>query len=519
MMGMAKMDVYSPITLEKVGDVDTTDIGDIENVISECRAAQNIWKEIPKADRLALLKKLRLLVISKINDIARTVYLETGKPRIDAQSTEVMPAAAMAAYCEDWLKRWEPVKKIDQGSVRSMMRMLRRYSYLEYRPLGVIGIISPFNFPFSIPFTEAVMAVTAGNGAIIKPSSSTPLSGHLIERLFEEAGFPKGLVRAVSGSGAGPALSKSSVDKIVMTGGGSTGRSVVKDASEKLTPVVLELGGKDAMIVLGDADIERAVSCAVWGSFVNSGQVCAGIKRIYIQTDVFDAFSNMFVQRTGTIKQGDGWDDPEISMGPMIDQDSIDKMTAIIKKAESEGGTVLIGGKRNEALKGYFFEPTIIGGLDNSSDVVRNEIFGPVVTIHRFSTEDEAIALANDNRFALCGSVWTKDLEKGKRIASKLNAGTIDVNNSTYTFGLPATPWGGRYESGFGITHGDIGFTELMHPHHIHVDTEKYPNEMWWMPYNEEKTAVLEIMMRKSFGDERFTLRDLKRALRILKSK
>jgi len=517
---MGNLEVYSPITLEKVGDVTAIDPDDIENVISECRSAQQRWKEVPKDKKLALLKELRSRVISKTEEIAKTIHLETGKPRMDAQSTEVMPSAAMVSYCEHWLKRWHPVSKIDQGPVRSMMRMLGRRSYLEYRPLGVIGIISPFNFPFSIPFTQAVTAVTAGNGVVVKPSDLAPMSAHMMEELFREAGFPEGLVKAVSGSeDIGPAVSRSSVDKIILTGGGGTGRCVIRQACDTLTPTIMELGGKDAMIVLADADIERAASCAVWGSFVNSGQVCAGIKRIYVQDSVYDRFTELYVQRTGTIRQGDGWNDPEVSVGPLISQRALDDMTSVVRRAAEEGGRILTGGKRNEALKGYFFEPTIIEGLDNSSGIVKEEIFGPVVTMFRFSTEEEAIAMANDSRFALCGSVWTKDLEKGKRVASKINAGTVNVNNSTYTYGLPATPWGGSGESGYGTTHGNIGFLEMMHPHHVHVDAQRYGSELWWMPYSEEKAEVLEALTRRSFGGGRMSISVLRRALRILKGK
>lgn len=516
---MDRLVSYSPVTLQEVGSVDVTPPETLPDILEDVREAQRAWSAFSKRERTALLKKLRAAVTENAETIARTAYLETGKPKADAFNTEVMTSSMMIRECERWVKGFKSVRKVDQGSARLLMTLLGRKSYIEYRPLGVVAVISPYNFPFAIPFTETVTAVAAGNGVILKPSSYTPLCGELVQRMFDEAGFPKGLVRTVSGSGVGSALSKMKVDRIVFTGSTSTGGDIMRSASENLVPVTLELGGKDAMIVFEDADMDRTASGAVWGSFVNAGQVCVGIKRIFVQRSAYDGFIKEFVRRTEELKQGDGWSDNEISVGPMINEIELKKMETICDSALEQGGRIMTGGKRDETLEGYFFKPTVITDLAHSSDIVSEEIFGPIVTVFPFEDEDEAVGLANDSIFALGGSVWTKDLERGRRVASRIGSGTVDVNNVAYTFGLPATPWGGRGCSGFGTTHGMIGFMDMMFPHHIHVDKGRFRRDPWWMPYDREKTELQKEMIDSFFGSGKGKLRTAMRILPVLRNK
>lgn len=497
----------SPVTLEDVGSVPTVEISDLGRIIGESREAQRIWQSYPKADKSSIFRNLRSVLTDSVHRIESTVNSETGKPKADIISTEIMSSAATVRYCEDWLRSWNSTRKVDQGPLSGLLGILGRGSVIEYVPLGVIGVISPFNFPFAIPFTETAVAVAAGNAVIIKPSSKTPLSGHMIEDLFEAAGFPKGLVRAVSGCGVGEALSSSSVDKMVFTGGGEAGRSVMRACASNITPSVMELGGRDAMIVAYDADLERAASCAVWGSFVNSGQVCTGVKRIFVHESVFAGFEELLVSKTCELEQGDGWNDPDVSVGPLIDQAAVDSMSSVCERAVAAGGTILTGGCRNPDLKGYFFEPTVIKGLDPHSDIANGEIFGPIVMLFPFSSEDEAVAMANLGEFGLGSSVWTSDSERGRRMASGIRAGTTVINNASYTYGLPATPWGGRGGSGYGTTHGESGFIDMMHPHHVHSDKGRYRRDPWWMPYDSEKTETLEHMLKEVFCRGRMPLR------------
>jgi len=516
---MAELTSFSPITMKEVGKVTVTEPCDVCKAVERSRDAQKQWAMIPKTEKKEFLKRLRLVLVENAEEIAKTVHSETGKSKADAFNTEVLASAAMTRECENWVVDFQYVRKIHQGSAKLLASFLKRSSFLEYRPLGVVAIISPYNFPFSIPFTEVVTAVAAGNGVVLKPSSDTPLSGHMIETMFKKAGFPEGLVTAISGPGVGHALASADVDKIIFTGGTSTGKEIMKTAAEKLTPVVLELGGKDAMIVLDDADLERTVSGAVWGSFVNSGQVCVGIKRIYVHESIFDQFVELYVSSVKALKQGDGWNDPDVSVGPMINECEVNKMAEICGRIVNDRGMILTGGKKTPGLEGCFFEPTIVVGLPHSSSVVSEEIFGPIVTLFKFKTEDEAVEMACSTEYALGGSVWSGNVAKGRRIASRLDSGTINVNNTSYTFGLPATPWGGRKKSGFGVTHSIRGFEDMMFPYHVHVDEAKYRRDPWWMPYSKEKTELQSEMLDSFYGSGKGKMKTSKKVMRIIKEK
>ena len=489
---MAKLQSVNPSTLEISGEVDTVSPAEIPGILSDCRAAQDIWVSYTKKEKLRAMDKLLDLIIERSDTIAGTIHADTGKPRSECYSTEILTAVGMTKYARSLVKDFRFREKLRQGPMTMMCTIMGRKSYIEYQPYGVIAVISSYNFPIAIPFTETVMAVAAGNGVVIKPSSDTPLCGELIQTLFEDAGFPKGLVRTVSGPGLGTALTTSDVDKIAFTGGTDTGIEVMRSAANRLVPVILELGGKDAMIVMEDADIERAATGATWASFVNSGQVCVSIKRIYVQRNVYDMFLERYVSKVNSLKQGDGWKDPDVSVGPMINKRELDRMTQICNDIESQGGKFVLGGKVNTDLDGYFFKPTVVTDLPTDAPIVSQEIFGPIVCVFPFDTDEEAIELANDNPFALAGSVWTRDLERGRRVASKLRSGTIDVNNAVYTYGLPATPWGGRGMSGIGTTHALEGFKQMMCPHHVHIDGGRWKRDPWWMPYNRKDTDLIE---------------------------
>jgi len=497
---MEPLKSFSPITLEEVGSVPTVSNDEIDTIVIRSKNAQKHWAQFSVKDKISMLRRLRVLMVDNIDKIAFTVHQETGKPKAEGYNTEVLSSVAMVSYCEELLSKFKFKKKVDQGPMSLFTAFMGRSSYIQYVPFGVIGIISSYNFPFAIPFTQTIMAVAAGNAAIIKPSSDTPLSGFLIADLFKDAGFPEGLVSAIAGPGAGVKL-VSCVNKVVFTGGTDTGAKIMQEASKTITSIVLELGGKDAMVVLEDADLDRTVSAAVWGSFVNSGQVCVGIKRIYIHRSIYNDFVSKYLAKVKELKQGDGWEDPTVSVGPMINEREMNRMSEVVKMITDEGGTIMTGGKPAD-MKGYFFEPTVVSGLPQGSEMIPKEIFGPIVSVFPFDSNEEAVELANTSPYALGGSVWTKDIKKGENIASKIDVGTVDINNAVYTYGLPATPWGGMGKSGFGATHGIDGFMQMLHPHHIHIDHGKHSRDPWWMPYTESDTQLQKEMAESFFGDK-----------------
>jgi succinate-semialdehyde dehydrogenase/glutarate-semialdehyde dehydrogenase len=302
------------------------------------------------------------------------------------------------------------------------------------------------------------------------------------------------------GNGVGQELVLSGLDRIIFTGGTDAGRKVMENACQRFTPVTMEMGGKDPFLVMNDADVARASEAAAWGSFVNSGQTCCSVKRIYVQKGVYSEFTERLIKKTLSLKQGWGWDDADISIGPLISEEAVVEMEEWVRTAIADGGVVLCGGRRTPGLKGNYFEPTVIAGLPQDSRVVQEEIFGPIVTLSSFQEENEGIALANDCKYALNGCVWTSDLPRGRKIAERMSGGTTIVNNVAYTYGLTSTPWGGRGMSGFGYTHGELGFAELLEHHHVHIDEGKIGRELWWYPYNGEKFEANNLMLKMSFS-------------------
>ena len=516
---MDRMVSVNPADLSETAGPEAADPGTMAETVRSMRETQKAWASTSPKERAACVRRLRVLLSDRADDIALTIHRDTGKPRCECYSTEILSCTAMAKYCESLLRRFRFTEKVDQGPMSLMCMMLGRRSYIEHVPYGVIAVISSYNFPLAIPMTEALMAVSAGNAVLIKPSSDTPLTGALIEELFREAGFPEGLVRTVNGRGVGSALTGAGADKIVFTGGTETGSSVMASASATVTPVILELGGKDAFVVLDDADLERAADCAVWSSFVNSGQVCVSTKRIYLQEGIAERFTETFVSKVRTLKQGNGWDDEEVSVGPMINGTELKRMEELCSMIEEEGGRFLTGGRRNDSLPGYYFLPTIVADLPEDSPLTDTEMFGPIVSLYTFGSDEEAADLVNGCCFALGGSVWTEDIARGRRLASKLHPGTVDINNATYTFGLPATPWGGRHLSGIGTTHAEEGFRQMMHPHHVHVDRGRFRRDAWWMPYRGGGAEAMRGLNEAFFGRGRGKLSALRSFLRMCRSK
>ena len=414
---------------------------------------------------------------------------------------------------------FRPVK-VNLGDLDRAMRLMGRGSYLQARPIGVVCLIAPWNYPFGLPYSQSVMALAAGNAAIIKPSSEAPLSALWLRKGVEECGLPVDLVQVLFGSGStvGRALLTSGLDRVIFTGSVEKGREVMGLAAQRLTPVTLELGGKDPFIVLPDADLDRAVRCATWGAFVNAGQTCAGVKRIYVQRAIFERFSQSMARKTSALKIGWGWEDPDVSVGPMISETALQEVEAIVARALQDGARVLTGGRRHPTLPGHFYEPTVLVNVRQDMEVVQRELFGPVVTIMPFDSLEEAMDLASDSPFALNASIWTKDLKKGRRLAERLPGGTAVLNNSPYTFGLGETPWGGSGESGFGRTHGHLGLMDLVEMHHVHWDSGRYAQDIWWSPYDLEKREASERMVKDLFsGQGGSTLMKMMRLRRIMK--
>ncbi|MFL6467095.1 MAG: aldehyde dehydrogenase family protein, partial [Pyrinomonadaceae bacterium] len=474
----------NPATGEEVGRVPISTAEQVREAVIRGREAFLKWRLTPFSERKQLVMRVREIILAEMDEIAHLISAESGKPFGEAISMEIAPVLD--------LMQW--VAKNSEGMLRpkpisiGLYSLLGRSSKIVYHPLGVIGIIPAWNYPFSIPLGEAVMALMAGNAVVIKPSELTPFVGLKIGEIFAKAGFPENSVQIVCGFGeTGAALVNARPDKIMFTGSVATGKKVLAAAANNMTPVVLELGGKDPMIVFEDANLELAAGAAVWGAFCNAGQSCSSVERLYVQETIAEELTEKIVKKTKQLKQGAG-DRPDVSIGAMSSERQLKIVEDHVKDFREKGAAIATGGKRNETLSGSFYEPTVITGATNDMRPMQEETFGPTLPIATFKTEDDAVRLANDSEFGLTASVWTRDHAKGKRVAQKLEAGSVCVNEVLYTHGIGQTPWGGFKNSGRGRTHGSEGLMEFVQPQHIHINRVALLPDAWWMPYS--ATAV-----------------------------
>lgn len=487
----------NPATLEVLGEVPNMDARQVAEAVRAARAVQKSWEAVGFAKRRESLLCVRDAILDDIDAIADIISKENGKPILEAIGNDIMPVMDLITYFAKNAEKLLRKETIKLGK----WNFLGRKSHLEFYPLGVVGVIAPWNFPFSIPMGEVAMALVVGNTVVLKPSEYTPLVGKKIKDIFDKAKFPQDVVRLVTGDGmTGAALTKAGCDKIAFTGSVNTGKKIMAACADTLTPVTLELGGKDPFIVFKDADLDVASSAAVWGAFCNSGQVCASVERVYVEESVKDEFTRMVVEKTNKIRQGIG-QSSDVDVGSMTAEMQIKKVEQHVEDARKRGAKILTGGERNRDFKGYFYKPTVLTGVDHSFPIVAEETFGPVLPIMGFKTEDEAVTLANDSAYALNAYVWSGDVGKAKRAASRIVAGTVNVNESLFTHALAQTPWGGPKASGIGRTHGANGLMDLVQVRHVHVNSVvKKKNFFWWYGYSAEKVDMMKALMTALFS-------------------
>jgi acyl-CoA reductase-like NAD-dependent aldehyde dehydrogenase len=468
-----------PATGEEIGRAPLQDASEVAAAVVAARAAQPAWGRLSYGERARFVLRAREVVLDRIEEIAKLISRETGKPVTEAIAMEVVPTLDLMHYFADNTQKLLKRKRVGLGQYNFMGRS----SYIVYKPLGVVGIISPWNFPWATPLDEVVMALMAGNAVVVKPSELTPFTALKIADTFKQAQLPEGLLQIVTGDGStGAALVEAGVNKIMFTGSVNTGKRVAEAAAKHLMPVVLELGGKDPMIVLEDANLENAARAAIWGAFCNSGQACASIERCYVHESIADKFVDVVVKETKLLKQ-DTPSTGNIDVGAMTNQRQLEIVEDHVSDAVEHGAVVRAGGHRLDKSAGWFHEPTVVTGVDHSMRLMRDETFGPVLPIMTFKTDEEAVRLANDSIYGLTASVFTSDVDRGKRLAEQIDAGTVMVNEVVYTHAVAQTPWGGVKQSGYGRTHGNLGLLELVSAQHIHVNAMPGLADVWWFPY------------------------------------
>lgn len=487
----AVIESFNPATGELLGTVPDMDEGQVRAAIQRARAAAREWAALTVKERVEHLEAVGQTVLDRIDDLVDLVCAETGKTRNEAIFAEItVTLEVIHHYARRAPKVLEP-RRVSTGAFKT------KRAEKWYEPYGVVGVISPWNYPFTLTMAPVLTALAAGNTVVLKPSEVTPLVGVAVGELFRDTPPHADIVHVVTGGGrTGEALVRGGVDKVSFTGSVATGRRVMQAAADSLTPILLELGGKDPMIICDDADLDRAAGAAVWGAFFNSGQTCISVERVYATEAVHDAFVEKVVDRARKVEVGR-------DIGSMTFPPQVEKVEAHLADAVAKGARIVLGGRRPAGARGLQFEPTVVVDVNHDMDLMRDETFGPVLPIMRVRDEDEAIRLANDTSFGLDSAVFSASKQKARRYAAAIRAGSVCVNDVLVNYALPDLPFGGYGESGFGRAHGDEGLLEMSRVKGVALDrfgTRREPH--WFLPgraYGGLKRILL-VRHRKGVG-------------------
>jgi succinate-semialdehyde dehydrogenase/glutarate-semialdehyde dehydrogenase len=476
----APLESISPIDGRRLGAVETVAPEQVQSVVDDVGEVQPFWAALPLADRARYMRRCAQVIIDSLDELSELLTREQGKPRNESYVMELLPTIDAL----HWIAGAGPEILSDERVSLPIFLKQKRAKH-AFEPLGVVGVIAPWNYPWSIPFGEVAIALMCGNGVVLKPASLTPLIGQRIQWVFERAGLPEGIVRTVHGGGAvGQALVESSAAKIFFTGSVEVGRGVGVACAERMKGSVLELGGKDPMLVLADANVSNAVAGAMWGGFANAGQTCSGIERVYVMRDVAERFIDGLVAGARAMRVGDPieW---TTEIGPMVSREQFELVVELLDDAVANGAELRCGGpvQPGGAPEADWLAPAVLTGVTHDMRIMREEIFGPVVPVLTVESEDEAIALANDSDFGLGASVWTRDIERGERIARRLEAGMVWINDHMYSHGACSCSWGGVKRSGLGRAHSRFGFHECVNVKLLSSDPSRTRN-FWWHPYD-----------------------------------
>jgi succinate-semialdehyde dehydrogenase/glutarate-semialdehyde dehydrogenase len=477
-----KVTSVNPATGALLRELECAGESEVQAAVARARAAQAAWAGIGVSRRVAVLREFQRRLLEKKSEIAEAITREAGKPVAEALTTEVLVVLDAARFLIENAYRLLRDEPLPHGGSATKLKSGR----LVREPYGVVAIISPWNYPFSIPATETLAALVAGNAVVLKPSEFTSLVALELQSLLHAAGVPQDVFQVVVGDGAtGAALIHSrgpGIDKLVFTGSAVTGKRIALIAAERPLPVVLELGGKDPMLVLDDVDLDVASSAAVWGAFVNAGQTCLSVERCYVHRSLYEKFLRACVEKTNKLRVGNGMD-RDTDVGPMIHQRQLQIVEAHVEDAVARGARLLAGGSRCPELGKNFYKPTVLADVTHEMRIMREETFGPVLPVAAFDSDDEAVRLANDSDFGLAASVWTRSWERGERLARRIQAGTVMVNDVVSGFGISEAPHGGLKSSGVGRTHGRFGLEEMVWLKHLDVDLAPRMKKVWWYGY------------------------------------
>lgn len=488
----------NPATGQLTGAVPNTDLSQFGEIMTKARDAQKQWADLSFKQRAQYVLKMRDYIIQNADELAKVVSESNGKTRMDAMSAEIVPCAAA---CDWYAKKTKKVLKPKLRPLGSVM-FFHKLTKMEHVPLGVVGIISPWNYPLSIPFGEVVMGLMAGNAIVLKVAEATTMVGQAIQKIVDSAGLPSDVFTMVYGRGSevSNAMLQGGINKLFFTGSVPAGKSIMAAAAQTLTPLSLELGGNDPAIVLDDADVERTSNGLIWAAYQNAGQSCGGAERLYVQEGIYDELMSAMRAKVKALRYGVPSDEHLVDVGAMTTEKQLDLVKQHIEQAVNAGGEITAEGKLVGMIEnGFFHPPVLIENCTQDMQAMQEETFGPTLNVMKFKTVGEAIALANDSNLALTSSIWTKDVKKGKKLALALESGVTTINDHLFTHGMSETPWGGWKESGIGRTHGYEGLLEMTNEKTINWDWINAKRNLWWHPHDKTTYEAMKQAMDFAF--------------------
>jgi acyl-CoA reductase-like NAD-dependent aldehyde dehydrogenase len=487
--------VENPATGEVIRTIPATTPAEVATLVARARAAQPAWEALGFEGRGQILRRAQKWVTDNSDRIVETIVSETGKTWEDAQLAEVAYAANAFGF---WAKR-APKYLADEKIRSANVFVAGRKLAVRYRPVGVVGVIGPWNYPLTNSFGDCIPAMAAGNAVVLKPSEITPLTSLLMAECMRECGLPEGVFQVAPGYGDTGTALIDAVDMVMFTGSTATGKKVMARAAETLTPVSLELGGKDPMVVLADADVERAANAAVYWSMQNGGQTCISIERAYVVEPIYDDFVRRVTEKVGALRQGQPGGPGSVDIGAVTHPPQLDIVRRHVDEATAAGARVVAGGHSRET-GGRYFEPTVLVDVDQDMSCISEETFGPTLPIVKVSDEAEAIAKANDSRYGLGASVWTKDTAHGEAVARRLESGAVCVNDAQINYLALELPMGGWKESGLGVRHGAPGIRKYTRQQALLVTRIAPKKDLHMFPYKARTTRMLGGLVKLLYG-------------------
>jgi acyl-CoA reductase-like NAD-dependent aldehyde dehydrogenase len=496
--GTGDLPVVNPATGDVIAHVAQASPDEVRAAVARARAAQPAWEALGFDGRAKVLKRAQKWTIDNTDRIARTIVSETGKTYEDALLAEVAYAASGFGFWAKRAKKYLADERVRTSNPFVLGRRLR----VRYAPAGVIGVIGPWNYPLTNSFGDCIPALAAGNSVVLKPASLTPLTSQLMLEGLLESGLPEDVYQVIVGPGGsiGNALIDA-VDGIMFTGSTEIGKKVMERAAQTLTPVSLELGGKDPMIVLEDADLERAANAATYYSMQNGGQTCISVERVYVEEPVYDEFVAKLQEKLGEIRQGVPGDPASVEVGALTSPEQGEIVARHVDDARDKGARILTGGERGDG-PGDFYKPTLIADADHSMLCMTEETFGPTLPVMRVRDADEAVKLANDSPYGLQSSVWTKSARRGRELATRLESGVCCVNDACINYVALELPMGGWKESGLGSRHGADGIRKYTRKQTILTTPGPLAmkKELHMFPYSEKNTGLIGRALRLLYG-------------------